>query len=490
MQITHNLTSIPNLYRAVLSFFGKNWKELLFLLGLPIGIKDLFAYINPFIFSAVGHMNSLIYVSYYLVSLLIVFVLPLFILYSVAVTIKYISAALDGRKALGKAYIETFSIIFPFIWIVILAYLCFFGASILFIIPGIVLLVYLQPALYLVIEGKYRGLSALSAAFQLVTGKWWKVFGRLISNVILIFIADALVIFIFVGVAYLFSHAAGSLFQFGKEHLSIVSLASALSYWITSVFSVLYYFFLYRSILETGEHNLVDVEIKKTKGFFLGLSIWGCVSIVVIFFALISIIGFVSLYNARYHVNTSGSYVTPTSADMLTYIDPVYTFTIQYPKNWDTELDNSNGSGYAMFFLAPVQQAAENGWSLRGAVVINVWGSSSALSLDQLDQIYQIGVTNEAKTLNDQWTILSKKTITFQGIPALEYTSTKLRTFDGGETMVTQKNQDIVFTKNNLIYNISYHAGFDNFDILLPTAEEMIASFKVGKYPQFNVVMP
>lgn len=71
-----------------------------------------------------------------------------------------------------------------YLWIVILEGFSVFLAGLLFLIPGIIVGVYLTFHPYVfVAEGK-KGMNVLERSWALVKGSWWKVFGRLVLLVI------------------------------------------------------------------------------------------------------------------------------------------------------------------------------------------------------------------------------------------------------------------------------------------------------------------
>ena len=88
----------------------------------------------------------------------------------------------------------------------IIAGLSSMGAMVLFIIPGIIVSVFISMYVYvLVIDGK-KGFSALTESYSLIKGRWGQVFGRLF----VIGIISAAGWLILLGVAHLFSYLTGA----------------------------------------------------------------------------------------------------------------------------------------------------------------------------------------------------------------------------------------------------------------------------------------
>ncbi len=86
-----------------------------------------------------------------------------------------VKSALDKSKAMIK----------PLIWVIILSMLVTLGGSLLFVVPGIILLIYLIFSSYVTILDGHRGMDALLASKEYVSGYWWALVGRLLLLVLL-----------------------------------------------------------------------------------------------------------------------------------------------------------------------------------------------------------------------------------------------------------------------------------------------------------------
>ncbi len=83
----------------------------------------------------------------------------------------------EGQKAMG--------LFVSLIWIGLLVGIITFGATILFILPGIYFGVALYFSELFLIDKGIRGSSALKESRELIKGRWWATFGRVISGVVL-----------------------------------------------------------------------------------------------------------------------------------------------------------------------------------------------------------------------------------------------------------------------------------------------------------------
>lgn len=82
----------------------------------------------------------------------------------------------------GNAEIDHVSgrLFWKFFWVSILVGLATLGGALVFVLPGIWLTVALSFAAYYVLEDNQSGTQALAASAELVKGRWWETFTRLI----------------------------------------------------------------------------------------------------------------------------------------------------------------------------------------------------------------------------------------------------------------------------------------------------------------------
>ncbi len=83
-----------------------------------------------------------------------------------------------GTK-LKEIFQEAWKKLWQYLWLIILVSFFVVLSTLFFVIPGIIVGIYLTLYSYIfVVEGK-RGMGALKHSWKLVEGNWWKVFGRL-----------------------------------------------------------------------------------------------------------------------------------------------------------------------------------------------------------------------------------------------------------------------------------------------------------------------
>lgn len=118
------------------------------------------------------------------------FMLPLYIalfLVMLWASIRLIQAVLqieEGKKpALTKeASRSAVNLILPVLWVGILQALILVAGFVLLVIPGIYLAIALTFSQIILVSQGTRGIAALQASRELVKGRWWPTFGRLLAG--------------------------------------------------------------------------------------------------------------------------------------------------------------------------------------------------------------------------------------------------------------------------------------------------------------------
>ncbi|MCK4805982.1 MAG: hypothetical protein KAS91_02255, partial [Candidatus Pacebacteria bacterium] len=120
-----------------------------------------------------------------------------------------------GTK-LKEIFQEAWKKLWQYFWITILVGFFTILSFIFFIIPGLIVAIYLMFCPYILIVEGEKGMNALKRSWNLVKGNWWKVFGRLILlNIVFSIISTIL---------GLVNNLLGTIFQFLCMPLSIIFL--------------------------------------------------------------------------------------------------------------------------------------------------------------------------------------------------------------------------------------------------------------------------
>jgi len=168
-------------------FLREAWKEYtarmatyLAIAALPLAVNLFFdgfryafesAFFPGAVFSAVDFLCSIIVSAWSYASLLFV--------------VKDRKEGIDFKEALERGWTR----IVPFFWISSFVFAAVLGGTIFFIIPGVIFSVwFLFSACVLVAEGK-KGVSAMKRSRQLVKGRWWDVFLKVLMWMLLFILA-------------------------------------------------------------------------------------------------------------------------------------------------------------------------------------------------------------------------------------------------------------------------------------------------------------
>lgn len=175
-----------------------------------------------------------------------------------------------------------------FFWVSLLSGLIVMGGSILFLIPGIILMVMVAFSTYVaVLEGR-KNLDAVLASREYVRGIWWPLFGR-----------GLLIMLIYLAVSIAFSILSGIFDEIFKGLGSVVSLAVSL---LLTPLLVGLIFTLYKQVKALKG----EISIPATgRGKYIALAVFGALVITV---ALITSIGLLALNAARQEANDFHKY--------------------------------------------------------------------------------------------------------------------------------------------------------------------------------------
>ncbi len=190
-----------------------------------------------------------------------------------------------------------FSVFWSTILIFIIVVLVYMGSFTLFVIPGIIVLVFSVVYMFtFVVDGK-KGFSAFTESFNLVRGRWWGVFGRLIVLLLVCFGIG----FVLGIVQYLLGLIFGVTVS-GRGMLD-VSLGALLIQMVigllgTVVVSPIAFGYTYRLYVSLKATRLPAPEKSSFKGWLIAFLCLGIISPIVII-GLLSSIVLASLSSAR-----------------------------------------------------------------------------------------------------------------------------------------------------------------------------------------------
>ena len=243
----------------------------------------------------------------------------------------------------GTGFLDSFQqgirLFFPLLWVLILFEFVVIGGIVLFVIPGIIMMIGFFLSIFIsVIEGK-RGLNALLQSREYVRGYWWAIFGRLLLAYAVIFIP-----------VYAFQLLVSR--TFGETSGMIAYLLLSLFF---VPFLMVYSYKIYQN-LTVLKPSLATTTPTSGRGFLIASGILGVLAIPIIILLSLWLVVFISRGENIYGFPNPGSTVTSTGVESQQMIVSKAT-TVQsgettvfivnkYPKDavsWSLRLDCSTG---------------------------------------------------------------------------------------------------------------------------------------------------
>ncbi|HDZ54809.1 MAG TPA: hypothetical protein ENI19_01000 [Candidatus Nealsonbacteria bacterium] len=126
-------------------------------------------------------------------------VMPIFVLTAIIinlwapVALLYATKEREEKIRIKESFVRGWHKIISYSWISFLMGIIIFFGFLLFIIPGIIFIIWFSLATYVLVAEDLTGTKALSRSKQLVSGNWWKVFWRF-SVITIIAIVISLII--------------------------------------------------------------------------------------------------------------------------------------------------------------------------------------------------------------------------------------------------------------------------------------------------------
>jgi hypothetical protein len=261
-----------SLFKTTWNFFKSNWKLLVPIIILPTACF------------ALGQILSL-FGGVALIPAVALFVI------GIVLSVASQPAAVDAIHKLNNGsttvklveqYKIGFKIFWPMLLLGVLQALISFGAAVLFVIPAVIVGIYLSMYLYtLVLDGK-RGYGALTESYGLVYGRWFDVLGRIL------FVA-----LVYVGFAIAFtivSFVIVTIFGITSDSISEAVLSVIINLILSSVMGTLMAVYLYNMYLSLKATRTPNVDVTGFKKWLSAFTILGavCLILLIVFLAIVS----------------------------------------------------------------------------------------------------------------------------------------------------------------------------------------------------------
>lgn len=185
---------------SVGSLLSDTWKLFTSTWNTSVKTSILFLYVGLAYFA--GGLLVNFAPAFTLVNLAIsiaAFIITIWLSLRVAILMLDLEAGKSGHPA-AEEMKKAWDLFLPALWVGFLASIVVLGASLLLLLPGI----YFGVALYfgniILIDRGTRGTQALAASRELVKGRWWATFGRLLAGGLLFGLGIGILSAIFVNV--------------------------------------------------------------------------------------------------------------------------------------------------------------------------------------------------------------------------------------------------------------------------------------------------
>ena len=177
-------------------------------------------------------------------------------------------------------YDQAIGLVIPYLWIIIVIGLALIGGAVLFVIPALVLSIFLNFANYTLVVENRRGLDALIASWHYIEGRWWSVAWRTIFFGALVFILSLVVNFI---IFLLSSSVTAATIATYQPPLSGSIVADAWSAFIIVPASIIYFYHLFLNLKIVNPTPPNEAQKRSIKNWVMSFVILG---IVVLFLGL------------------------------------------------------------------------------------------------------------------------------------------------------------------------------------------------------------
>ena len=290
-----------------------------FLPGAPKLFSGAFSFYKQH-FSVIAGI-SVIPFLFGVVQILIGKSLPLGLIFTLAIltfVVSFLSrlalfdAVAEEGQSVGGAYKKSLTMFFPFIWVSGLVTLATIGGFFLFIIPGILLSIWLSLSLYVLFAENCRGTSALVASWHYVKGYWGAIFWRGLFLGLVILLISLVLVFVTSGLSILTALKSGV-----KPEVSLLSqlINLVVNNFFSLPLSIIYSSGIYKSLKEIKTAIPLEADEQKIKRNITIFSVIGIVGII----AMIALSGFLLpkfLPQFSPSVNSPTSFQVPASSMM------------------------------------------------------------------------------------------------------------------------------------------------------------------------------
>lgn len=262
-------------------------------------------------------------------------------------------AVSEQKIGVFEAYRQTKGKILRAWALAFLSGLILFGASLLFIIPGIILSLYFSFSLYILIAEDIGGISALHKSKQYIKGHWWAVAGR-IGFLFILYLGLLIIYGILMGIFSGFTKAANGVNGTNLPGSIIGFILQTITNFIVPLFSVVYSSLIYKNFKDVKGNFEFNPTGKSKTGYIL-LAIFGILGPILVAVGIISLTGKIassfpkgtgSVLNPSVQVDKARDAVLVSDGNSIRNMILIYyTANMKYPQKLEDLFNMENPVG-------------------------------------------------------------------------------------------------------------------------------------------------
>jgi len=268
------LPSASSLFKQSISFYISHFSLIFGIIIVPLILSTLRVFPGQ-TFS----LNLILLTVLYFIAIVII---------SFVSQLALFSAVTSGSSSVGTAYKKGLSLFFPFIWLNFLITISVLGGFVLFIIPGIIISIWLSQSNYVLFTEGNKGMSALAKSWHYVKGRAGSVFWRFLF-LGFIFLLISIVVGLIFGSSTLHT-SISQIKSVGQHAVTTTQSASKLSQTINLVLinlifvplGIIYGYLVFSALRSTKAEALTEERerrIKKNITIFMIIGILGIVAL-------------------------------------------------------------------------------------------------------------------------------------------------------------------------------------------------------------------
>jgi len=260
------LISPTDLIKSAVNFYKKNWKNLSIIGIVPQLLMSILSIVFGLVtgFDLVNFDKSITLSVIAIIFILLIFLIAVFInLVQVVVLIKYIHSHYIGTKlSLEDSFKKSIPLFWSIVFIAIITGLINLGSMILFIIPGIFIVVSSIFYMFTFVVDDKRGFSSLVESYRLVRGRWWPIFGRILFFGLCVFVIYIALVIILIPFSIIYINS------------------TLLSFFVASCIIPISYIYFYKMYIDLKNSSLTENVPSSYKKWLVTFMIIGILTII------------------------------------------------------------------------------------------------------------------------------------------------------------------------------------------------------------------